>query len=321
MLASLRAPMEPNLHFGISERQSFFRRFLQWMDLLDPVNLFISIGSIEKSRQLLFTTEDASKHYLDDKRLTFSSAPLKSSVHPDSSKLIPTLFRPAAFLPVTAPMVVLLMMPATGMKSIVLTQACLYGYTTPFNIINGNASYSHGPVERTVLGAGVFVSSTFLGLIPHLFQMKYPLSNFWLKRALPIAFLVQVSGMNVFASRSFETLRGIEVMDKEGHVVGYSRKAGRKAIRETTFSRAVLFGTSALIPEVFIHFFKRTQFSPQSSFSLMTLRMGCTLFMMGLMVPVSFSMFPQIGQIQYSQLEKTIQSSTEEKELFYNRGV
>ncbi|XP_021514761.1 sideroflexin-4 isoform X4 [Meriones unguiculatus] len=303
MLASLRAPMEPNLHFGISERQSFFRRFLQWMDLLDPVNLFISIGSIEKSRQLLFTTEDASKHYLDDKRIKDAWNRSLSSVHPDSSKLIPTLFRPAAFLPVTAPMVVLLMMPATGMKSIVLTQACLYGYTTPFNIINGNASYSHGPVERTVLGAGVFVSSTFLGLIPHLFQMKYPLSNFWLKRALPIAFLVQVSGMNVFASRSFETLRGIE------------------AIRETTFSRAVLFGTSALIPEVFIHFFKRTQFSPQSSFSLMTLRMGCTLFMMGLMVPVSFSMFPQIGQIQYSQLEKTIQSSTEEKELFYNRGV
>ncbi|XP_029328460.1 sideroflexin-4 isoform X2 [Mus caroli] len=248
--------MEPNLQFWISERQAFFRRFCQWMDLLDPVNMFISIGSIEKSRQLLFTTEDAPKHYLDNQVIKDAWNKSLSTVHPDSSKLIPHLFRPAAFLPVTAPMVFLLMMPDTGIKSIILTQGCLYGYTTAFNITNGNASYSHGPVERTLLGAGVFVSSTFIGLIPHLFQMKYPLNNFWLKRTLPIVFLAQVSGMNVFASRSFENHRGIEVMDKEGHVVGHSRKAGRKAIKDTAKSRAVLFGTSALAPELFIHIFK-----------------------------------------------------------------
>ncbi|XP_028628900.1 sideroflexin-4 isoform X2 [Grammomys surdaster] len=276
--------MEPNLHFWISERQSFFRRFCQWMDLLDPVNVFISIKSIEKSRQLLFTTEDAPKHYLDNQGIKDAWNKSLSTVHPDSSKLIPHLLRPAAFLPVTAPM-------------------------------------SHGPVERTLLGAGVFVSSTFFGLIPHLFQMKYPLNNFWLKRTLPIVFLAQVSGMNVFASRSFEYHRGIEVMDKEGHVVGYSRKAGRKAIKETAKSRAVLFGTSALAPELFIHILKRSRFYPQTLLSLAILRMSSTFFMMGLMVPVSFSMFPQIGQIQCSQLEEKIQSSTEEKELFYYRGV
>ncbi|XP_021067737.1 sideroflexin-4 isoform X1 [Mus pahari] len=313
--------MEPNLQFWISERQAFFRRFCQWMDLLDPVNMFISIGSIEKSRQLLFTTEDAPKHYLDNQVIKDAWNKSLSTVHPDSSKLIPYLFRPAAFLPVTAPMVLLLMMPDTGIKSIILTQGCLYGYTTAFNITNGNDSYSHGPVERTLLGAGVFVSSTFFGLIPHLFQMKYPLNNFWLKRTLPIVFLAQVSGMNVFASRSFENHRGIEVMDKEGHVVGYSRKAGRKAIKDTAKSRAVLFGTSALAPELFIHIFKRTRFNPQTLLSLVILRMSSTFFMMGLMVPVSFSMFPQIGQIQCSQLEEKIQSSTEEKELFYYRGV
>uniref|UniRef100_A0A8C6I8U9 Sideroflexin 4 n=1 Tax=Mus spicilegus TaxID=10103 RepID=A0A8C6I8U9_MUSSI len=291
--------MEPNLQFWISERQAFFRRFCQWMDLLDPVNMFISIGSIEKSRQLLFTTEDAPKHYLDNQVIKDAWNKSLSTVHPDSSKLIPHLFRPAAFLPVTAPMVFLLMMPDTGIKSIILTQGCLYGYTTAFNITNGNASY----------------------LIPHFFQMKYPLNNFWLKRTLPIVFLAQVSGMNVFASRSFENHRGIEVMDKEGHVVGHSRKAGRKAIKDTAKSRAVLFGTSALVPELFIHIFKRTRFYPQTLLSLVILRMSSTFFMMGLMVPVSFSMFPQIGQIQCTQLEEKIQSSTEEKELFYYRGV
>jgi hypothetical protein len=42
---------------------------------------------------------------------------------------------------------------------------------------------------------------------------------------------------------------------------------------------------------------------------------------MGLMVQASFSMFPQIGQMQYSKLEKEIQSLTEETELYYNWGV
>lgn len=38
----------------------------------------------------------------------------------------------------------------------------------------------------------------------------------------------QLSGMNVIASRSLEPVRGIEVMDREGNVIGYSRKAGTK---------------------------------------------------------------------------------------------
>ena len=39
---------------------------------------------------------------------------------------------------------------------------------------------------------------------------------------------VAVSAMNVVAARSLEPIRGIEVMDKEGNVMGYSRKAGTK---------------------------------------------------------------------------------------------
>lgn len=34
--------------------------------------------------------------------------------------------------------------------------------------------------------------------------------------------------MNVVAARSLEPIRGIEVMDKEGNVMGYSRRAGTK---------------------------------------------------------------------------------------------
>ncbi|KAG3263986.1 sideroflexin 4, transcript variant X2 [Ictidomys tridecemlineatus] len=295
--------MEPNVRFWIAERRSFVQRLLQWTELLDPTNLITSIEKIEKSRQLLFTSEDAYRFDVDDQRIKDAWKRSLSTVHPDSSRLIPILFRPAAFLPLTVPTV------------------SLYAYTTGFTMVNGNASYSHSLPAKILLGAGVIASSTFFGLIPHLVQMKYHLDNPWIKRALPIVFLAQVSGMNVFASRSLEPVQGIEVMDKDGNVIGRSRRAGRKAVRETAISRAVLFGTSAFIPEVFTYFFKRTQFFLQNPQSLWTLKLSCTLLVMGVMVPVSFSMFPQIGQIKYSKLEEEIQALTEETELFYNRGV
>ncbi|KAM4852754.1 sideroflexin-4 isoform 2-T2 [Thomomys bottae] len=295
--------MEPNLRFGLSTPQSFIQRFLHWTELLDPANLFISIEKIEKSRQLLFTNEDAVRNNPDDQRIKEAWKMSLSTVHPDSSSLIPLFFRPAALLPLTAPLI------------------SFYGYTTAFNIINGNSSYSHNWVERVFLGTGAFVSSAAFGLFPHLIQIKYPLNNPLLQRALLLIFFTQASAVNVFASRSFEPTRGIKVMDKEGRVVGLSRKAAEKAVRETSFSRVVLVGISVLIPEVFIHFYKRTQFFLQNPPSLWAAKLSCTILVMGLMVPVSFSMFPQVGQIQSRKLEEEIQSSTEETELFYHRGV
>lgn len=48
--------------------------------------------------------------------------------------------------------------------------------------------------------------------------------------------------MNVVASRSFESTRGIEVMDKEGNVIGYSRRAGTKVGGHNGAVTACLFG-------------------------------------------------------------------------------
>ncbi|XP_045217561.2 sideroflexin-4 isoform X8 [Macaca fascicularis] len=305
--------IEPNVRFWITTvRQSFIRRFLQWTELLDPTNVFISVESIENSRHLLCTNEDASNPASEDQRAT---------VHPDSSNLIPKLFRPAAFLPFMAPTVFLSMMPPKGIKSVILPQVFLYTYMTTFNSINGNRSYTCKPLERSLLMAEAIAASTFLGVVPHFIQIKYGLTNPWIKRLLPVVFLVQASGINVYMSRNIESIKGIAVMDKEGNVLGHSTIAGTKAVRETAVSRTVLFGTSALIPEIFTYFFKRTQFFLKNPGSLWILKLSCTFLTMGLMVPVSFSVFPQIGQIQCRSHEEKIQPSTEETEIFYHRGV
>ncbi|XP_033037345.1 sideroflexin-4 isoform X1 [Trachypithecus francoisi] len=312
--------IEPNVRFWITVRQSFIQRLLQWTELLDPTNAFISVESIENSRKLLCTNEDASNPASGDQRIQEAWKRSLATVHPDSSNLIPNFFRPAAFLPFMAPTVFLSMMPPKGIKSVILPQVFLYTYMTAFNSINGNRSYTCKPVERSLLMAGAFAASTFLGVVPHFIQMKYGLTNPWI-RLLPVVFLVQANGMNVYMSRNIESIKGIAVMDKEGNVLGHSPIAGTKAVRETAASRTVLFGTSALIPEVFTYFFKRTQFFLKNPGSLWILKLSCTVLTMGLMVPVSFSIFPQMGRIQSCSHEEKIQPSTEETEIFYHRGV
>ncbi|KAF6111357.1 sideroflexin 4 [Phyllostomus discolor] len=313
--------MEPNVRFWITERQSFIQRLRQWTELLEPTNLFISVAKIEKSRQLLLTNEDASIHDLGDQRMREAWRRSLATVHPDSSKLIPVPFRPAALLLFTTPMVFLSMVPGKSLKSMILPQLSFWSYSAAFNITNGNASYNRHPYESVLLGAGAVASTTFFALFPHLFLIKYELKSTLLRRTLPVVILAHVSAMNVLASRSLETTRGIEVMNKEGKVIGYSRRAGAKAVRDTATSRAVLFGTSALIPEVFANFYKRTPLFRRYPQSLWTLKLSCTVLVMGLMAPVSFSMFPNIERIQCSKLEEEIQSATEDTELFYNRGV
>ncbi|XP_049620470.1 sideroflexin-4 isoform X2 [Suncus etruscus] len=243
-----------------------------------------------------------------------------STVHPDNSRLIPVPFRPAAFLPFTVPMVFLSLLPTKTLKSMILPQVSLYTYSTAFTMVNGNASYNRGPVESLLLGASVTASSTFFALAPR-WLLNAPLQNVLLRKSLPVFLMAHIGGLNVVASRSLEPIRGIEVMDGNGNIIGYSRKAGTKAVKDTAMSRVLLFGTSALIPEVFSFYLKRSQFFMRFPWSLWTLKLSCTVLVMGLMVPMSFSMYPQIGRIPSSLLEEEIQAATEETELFYNRGV
>nr|KAF6322854.1 sideroflexin 4 [Pipistrellus kuhlii] len=191
-------------------------------------------------------------------------------------------------------MVFLSLVQVKSLKSIILPQLSFCTYSTAFNLINGNKSYHRGLYETVLLATGVIASTAFFGILPRLLLMKNTVKNVFLRETLPAAILTQVSALSVATSRSLEPLRGIEVMDKEGNVIGYSRRAGTKAVRDTTISRVVLFGTSAFIPEVFSQFFKKTPLFVRYPQSLWTLKLSCTILVMGLMVPVSFSMFPQI---------------------------
>ncbi|KFQ92292.1 Sideroflexin-4, partial [Nipponia nippon] len=250
-----------------------------------------------------------------------------SSVHPDTDKIIPVLFRPPAFLPISLPLVIASSLQLRATQTF-FCQFVFHTYTTGFTLLNGNGTVKaeeYSVQEKQICyGLGAISYAACIGALPLVFMNRYTLKNSLMqlvvKKLLPAPLLGLMSAFTVAVVRSPEFENGIEVMDRNGKVVGLSQKAGEKAVKETALSRAVLFGTTFFLPAVLMYFVERAKFA-KTPHALASVRMLMITSTLAGMLPVSLSMFPQCGEIKRADLEPEILSSTEETELFYNRGI
>ncbi|NXS16827.1 SFXN4 protein, partial [Mystacornis crossleyi] len=207
-------------------------------------------------------------------------------------------------------------------------QFVFHAYTTAFTLVNGNGTpkaEKHSLQQKQILlGLGAISYSACVGALPLIFVNRYTLKSsvmqLIVRKLLPAPLFGFTSAFNVAMVRSPEFDNGIEVMDRNGKVVGVSKKAGEKAVMETAVSRAVLFGTTFFLPEVLMYCVQRARFVKKPH-ALGPVRMFVVMSVLAGMLPVSLSMFPQCGEINRADLEPEILSSTEETEFFYNRGI
>ncbi|KAM6329877.1 sideroflexin-4 isoform 3-T3 [Podargus strigoides] len=302
--------MDANLEFWRAKGQSFFQRFLLWADALDPFLLLKSSDEIRGARLLLQNSGKTLSEPIQNDQIKQAFLLSQSSVQPDTGKIIPVLFRPPAFLPISLPLLV------------------FHTYTTGFTLFNGNSTAKtedYSVQEKQLFfSLGAISYAACIGAFPLFFMNRYTLrssvAQLVVKQLLPAPLFGLMSAFTVAVVRSPEFEDGIEVMDRNGKVVGVSKKAGEKAVKETALSRAVLFGSAFFLPPVLTHFMTRTKFAKNPR-SLAVLRMLMMTLVLAGMLPVSLSMFPQCGEIKRADLELEIQSSTAETELFYNRGI
>lgn len=152
------------------------------------------------------------------------------------------------------------------------------------------------------------------------YTLKSPITHLIVKKLLPAPLFGLMSAFTVVAVRSPEFENGIEVMDRSGKVLGVSQKAGEKAVKETALSRGILFGTTFFLPAALMYFVERAN-TARTPRALASVRMLLIMAVLAGMLPASFGMFPQCGEIKREELEAEILSSTEETVLFYNRGI
>ncbi|XP_074963388.1 sideroflexin-4 [Phalacrocorax aristotelis] len=319
--------MEANLRFWRAEGQSFFQRFLLWTDALDPLLLLKSSDEIRSARSLLQNSGKTLSEPIQNDQTKQAFVLSLSSVHPDTDKIIPVLFRPPAFLPICLPLVVASSLQL-GTKQTFFSQFVFHTYTTGFTLLNGNGTAKaeeYSVQEKQIIfSLGAVSYAACIGALPFVFMNRYTLKSsltqLVVKKLLPAPLLGLMSAFTVAVVRSPEFENGIEVMDRNGKVVGLSQKAGEKAVKETALSRAVLFGTTFFLPAVLTHFVQRAKVA-KTPRALASVRMLMITSVLAGMLPVSLSMFPQCGEIKRADLEPEILSSTEETKLFYNRGI
>ncbi|NXF43463.1 SFXN4 protein, partial [Oceanites oceanicus] len=306
--------MDANLQFWRAEGQSFFQRFLLWADILDPLLLLKSSDEIRRTRLLLQNSGRTLSEPVQNDQVFWST----SSVHPDTDKIIPVLFRPPGNL---SPKFIF-------SYNLSFLQFAFHTYTTGFTLFNGNGTakaeeYSLQQ-KQIFCGLGAISYAACVGALPLVFMNRYTLKSsltqLVVKKLLPAPVLGLTSAFTAAVVRSPEFENGIEVMDRNGKVVGLSQKAGEKAVKETALSRAALFGTTFFLPAVLMYFVERAKFA-KTPRALASVRMLVITSVLAGMLPVSLSMFPQCGEIKRADLEPEIVSSTEETELFYNRGI
>ncbi|XP_075279942.1 sideroflexin-4 [Opisthocomus hoazin] len=314
--------MDANLRFWRAEGQSFLQRFLLWADVLDPLLLLRSSDEIRRARLLIQNSEPVQN---DQTKQAFLLS--LSSVHPDTDKIIPVIFRPPAFLPMCLPLVIVSSLQLQA-KPTFFWQFVFHTYTTGFTLLNGNGTAKaeeYSVQQKQILcGLGAISYAACVGALPLVFVNRYALktslTELVVRKLLPAPLLGLMCAFTAVVVRSPEFENGIEVMDRNGKVVGLSQKAGEKAVKETALSRAVLFGTTFFLPAVLMPFVERAKIA-KTPRALATMRMLAVMSVLAGMLPVSLSMFPQCGEIKRADLEPEILSSTEETELFYNRGI
>ncbi|NXS10992.1 SFXN4 protein, partial [Neodrepanis coruscans] len=322
--------MDANLQFWRAEGQSFFQRFRLWLDVLDPLLLLKSSDEIKRRRLLIQTNEKTLSEPIQNNQVFRSVVKVltESSVHPDRNEIIPVLFRPPSFMPISLPLSSALNPGFIFTYNLLFLQFVFHTYTTAFTLFNGNGTSKakdYSLEEKQILyGLGAISYAACVGALPLIFMNRYTLKSalteLIVKKLLPAPLLGSTSAFTTVMVRSPEFENGIEVMDRNGKVVGVSRIAGEKAVRETALSRGILFGTTFFLPEVFMYFVQRAKLVTNPRGLAFVKMLGIASVLTG-MIPVSLSMFPQCGEIKRADLEPEILSSTEETELFYNRGI
>ncbi|KAE8592647.1 hypothetical protein XENTR_v10018832 [Xenopus tropicalis] len=289
-----------------AEPQSLFSRYLRWVDILDPTTLLSSDAEIKNSRALLESLGITNKDFTQDRKVNDAQKLCEVSVHPDTGNVIPTIFRPPAFMPLATPLAVATLLPHIGTKPAFFWQFLFHTYSAGFNLHNRNGTCKPKKSQpfQSVLLVGSVTYFAFLGALPQFLMNRYKFRSTamqtFLGRLLPVPLVTFLSAFNVVAVRLQETEDGIEVKDKSGNVIGTSSQAGYKAVKETALSRAALMGITAVVPAALHPLLQRSRFFLRNSVALAPIKYVATALTFGAMIPVSFSLFPRQGTVSFS---------------------
>ncbi|XP_059169123.1 sideroflexin-5-like [Physella acuta] len=308
------------------DQSTFNGRLRHFLDIIDPRTLFTSSTELSNAVKLL---EDYKKGQVPpgvtDEQLWKAQKIKQAIIHPDTGEKVFMPFRMSGFVPFGSFIVVGLLLPNPTMPAIVFWQWLNQSHNACVNYANRNAT-KPTPIKRFVLGYTGAVT-TAVGIAVGLSVLIRRANRFGhttkmlIQRFVPFPAVATASTCNVLLMRNSELYEGIEVVDKSNKVVGTSKVAAKKALKETALTRMFLPAPIFIIPPIVMSILEKRKFlirNPRLHLPInavvCTLAFGCAL-------PVAIALFPQYSEIHRSKLEPEIQELTQEEVLYYNKGL
>uniref|UniRef100_A0A2I3RQ24 Sideroflexin 5 n=1 Tax=Pan troglodytes TaxID=9598 RepID=A0A2I3RQ24_PANTR len=287
---------------------SFYGRFRHFLDIIDPRTLFVTERRLREAVQLL---EDY-KHGTLRPGVTNEQVTLNSQTLPCSQN---HFFRPV-YTSVTTPSLTSL---------IIAFQWLNQSHNACVNYANRNAT-KPSPASKFIQGyLGAVISAVSIAVGLNVLVQKAnkftPATRLLIQRFVPFPAVASANICNVVLMRYGELEEGIDVLDSDGNLVGSSKIAARHALLETALTRVVLPMPILVLPPIVMSMLEKTALLQARPRLLLPVQSLVCLAAFGLALPLAISLFPQMSEIETSQLEPEIAQATSSRTVVYNKGL
>ncbi|XP_041612618.1 sideroflexin-5 isoform X8 [Vulpes lagopus] len=226
---------------------------------------------------------------------------------------------------VTNEQVVGLLLPNQTLASTVFWQWLNQSHNACVNYANRNAT-KPSPASKFIQGyLGAVISAVSIAVGLNVLVQKAnkftPATRLLVQRFVPFPAVASANICNVVLMRYGELEEGIDVLDGDGNLVGSSKIAARHALLETALTRVVLPMPILVLPPIVMSMLEKTALLQARPRLLLPVQSLVCLAAFGLALPLAISLFPQMSEIETSQLEPEIARATSSRTVVYNKGL
>lgn len=322
--------MESDRKFKFGESRydlnTFFGRYYHNIEIVDPRTLFVTDKELKKSIKILEDYKSGtSPSKIDDTQLWEAQKIKKSIIHPDTGEKIFIPFRMSGYVPFNSLILAGMLLKSSTIPQLIFWQWLNQSHNACVNYANRNGtrpsqveqfkkSYVYAVTTAVTIATGINLAIKKVNFLSQSIKLV-------LLRFAPLPAVMTASTLNVVFMRKYELEHGIDVTDKSGNVIGSSKFAAKSALKEMAISRAVLPLMNFTMASTAISYMENTKMikvNPRLSIPTKLFICSVTFF---INLTTSLSIFPQKSEIKVENLEEGLQTKTNEKYLFYNKGL
>jgi len=308
------------------DQKTFSGRFRHFVDVIDPRLLFVGQAKLDRSVKLLKDFREGKAGSASNADLWAAQKIKQAIIHPDTGEKIPIPFRMSGFVPFGSPIIVGMLIPTSSLVTTGMWQWLNQSHNACVNYSNRNATQETSMVDFLTGYTGAVTSAVSIAIGIQLIIRRSsnlkPATQTLIRRFIPFPATATASVCNVVLMRRRELTTGIEVIDSKNQPIGVSQVAAKKALRETALTRFLLPMPILVIPPVVMSVVEKTQWYQKrlARYSI-AVQAVVVLTSFFLALPLAIALFPQFSEVETSKLEPELQKLTEEKSVFFNKGL